>query len=245
MRKSMRGSVSPALVISIIALVLAAGGTSLASAPVAFIAKAVGLNGKQKKQAKSIADKEIKGKASKLSVLFAQSAGSAASAASAATAGSATSAVSALNATNATNATNAGNANTVAGEAVQKFFFTSAEATTPLKTVAQFGTFTLQARCNGTVPDLELTSSEANWGSGGTMTDVEGGTGKIPADHTLFRENLKPGANLDLTAGGRISGGYVTASTPAGHNITIIYHVDAEPTLGAKACLESGVAIGS
>src|SRR5271166_5014497 len=47
MTKSSRGRVSPALVISIIALVLAAGGTSFASAPVSFVAKTLGLNGVQ------------------------------------------------------------------------------------------------------------------------------------------------------------------------------------------------------
>jgi hypothetical protein len=98
--------VTPALVISIIALVLAAGGTSYAGAPVAFVAKTLGLNGKQKSQAKSIAEKEIKAKASKLTVLSAKSATSAATAATAATAGTATSATTATTATTA-NAANA------------------------------------------------------------------------------------------------------------------------------------------
>jgi cytochrome c oxidase assembly protein Cox11 len=57
MRKSDKRRVSPALAISIVALVLAAGGTSYANAPVAFVAKALGLNGTQKKQVKAIADK--------------------------------------------------------------------------------------------------------------------------------------------------------------------------------------------
>jgi hypothetical protein len=103
--KSSKGRVSPALVISIVALVLAAGGTSLAAAPIAFVAKTFGLTSKQKKQVKSIADTEIKSHAPKLSVLFANSAGSASTAGSAATAG---------NAASATNATHALTANSAA-----------------------------------------------------------------------------------------------------------------------------------
>jgi hypothetical protein len=102
MGKSSRGRVSPALVISIVALVLAAGGTSFAQAPIAFVAKTLGLTRTQKKQVTSIADKEIKSKTPKLSVLFAKSAGSAA------TAGSAASAANAQNAVTASNATSLG-----------------------------------------------------------------------------------------------------------------------------------------
>ena len=115
MRESSKGRVSPALVISIVALVLAAGGTSFASAPLAFVAKTLGLNGTQKKQVTSITDKEIKSKAPKLSVLFATSAGSAATAGSAASAGSAATAGSATSATNAQNAVTASNASSLGG----------------------------------------------------------------------------------------------------------------------------------
>jgi hypothetical protein len=110
MNRSSKGRISPALIVSIIALVLAAGGTSFASVPVAFLAKTLGLNSKQKKEVKSIADSEIKSKAPKLSVLFAASAGSAA------TASSATTATNAKNATSANYATAAGSA-TTAGSA--------------------------------------------------------------------------------------------------------------------------------
>jgi hypothetical protein len=98
---------SPALVISVFALVLAAGGTSFAESPVALVAKTLGLNSKQKKQVKSIADKEIGAKASALTVLSATNATNATHATSANTAGSATNATNATTATNATNATNA------------------------------------------------------------------------------------------------------------------------------------------
>ena len=72
--------VSPAMAVAIVALVMAFAGTSIASTPIAFIASSLGLNGKQKKQAKSIADKEIKNKAGGLNVNSAKTAGSATSA---------------------------------------------------------------------------------------------------------------------------------------------------------------------
>jgi hypothetical protein len=107
MQRSTRQRVSPALIVSIVALVLAATGTSLAAAPVAFVAKTLGLNSTQKKQVKSIAAKQIAGEASKLSVLHAKSAESATTATDATTAANATNAANALNAVTATNATNA------------------------------------------------------------------------------------------------------------------------------------------
>ena len=128
---------------------------------------------------------------------------------------------------------------TVGAQTVQKFFYTSTEVTSALKTVAQFGTFTLQARCNGAKPDLELTSSENDWDTGGTMTDV------VPTDHSLYHYNLGAGTTVDLTAGGNENGGYVTGVTPSGHTITITYQVDNGPALGTDECDESGVAIGS
>ena len=109
MRRSARWRISPALVISMIALVLAAGGTSFAAAPVAFVAKVLGLNSKEKKQVTSIADNQIASKGPKLSVLFATSAGTA------------TTATNATNATNATTATNATNAAELGGAAASAF----------------------------------------------------------------------------------------------------------------------------
>jgi hypothetical protein len=61
----------------------------------------------------------------------------------------------------------------------------------------------------------------------------------------VYGFNLEPAANKDLTGGGKEGGGAVTATTPAGHNITVVYHVDTNPTLGTNKCLASGVAIGS
>ena len=121
MKKLVKWRVSPALVISIIALVLAAGGTSLASAPVGFVAKTFGFNKVERKQAKTLIESEIKLKAPKLAVLFARTAVNATSATSAATATSATSATNAKNAGYATTASNANNANTVGGKQVKQF----------------------------------------------------------------------------------------------------------------------------
>jgi len=118
MRRSARRHISPALVISLIALVLAAGGTSFAAAPVAFVAKALGLSSKQKKQVTSIADSQIASKGPKLSVLYAASAGTATTATNAT---NATNATSATNATTATNATNAAELGGAAASAYQQY----------------------------------------------------------------------------------------------------------------------------
>jgi hypothetical protein len=107
MIRSIKGRVSPALVISVVALFLAAGGTSFAESQVAFVAKTLGLNKAQKKQVKAIADSEIANKAPTLSVLSAANATNATNAANATNATKATSATNATNAANATNATNA------------------------------------------------------------------------------------------------------------------------------------------
>jgi hypothetical protein len=96
LRKIGKVRVSPALVISIVALVLAASGTSLATSSIAFLAKAVGLSRPQKKQVTKIADKEIMSKAPGLSVLSATKAGSATTATRAANAADAESANNAL-----------------------------------------------------------------------------------------------------------------------------------------------------
>lgn len=68
MGRASRRRISPALLVSIAALVLAGGGTAFGRDAVAFIAKAAGLSSKQKKQVTSIADGEIAAKASGLSV---------------------------------------------------------------------------------------------------------------------------------------------------------------------------------
>jgi len=153
--------VSPAFAISVVALVLAAGGTSFAQAPVGFIAKALGLSSTQKKQVAKIADSEISKKASTLSVLSAKSATNASYAANAAFATNATKAVTATNAISATNATNAAtatnatnaatatnatnaatatNATMLGGQAPSAFFPANRVFSSGVKTIANTGT---------------------------------------------------------------------------------------------------------
>jgi hypothetical protein len=136
MRKFRRPRVSPALVISIVALVLAAGGTSLASVPVAYVSEALGLSSREQKQVKSIAEKEIAVKAPGLSVRSAATAGDAATAKTATTATSAinaNSATTAASATNATNAINANSATTAASAENAKNALNAANATNALQ----------------------------------------------------------------------------------------------------------------
>jgi hypothetical protein len=59
MQRFHRRRPSPALVVATVALVVASSGTAFASGSVAFIAKVVGLNSKQTRQVKSIADTQI------------------------------------------------------------------------------------------------------------------------------------------------------------------------------------------
>jgi len=96
---------SPATVISVVALVLAAGGTGFAADHVAFTGKA------KKRPSDAKTDRALIQKlAPTLSVKSAGSAKTADSAVHASSADVAASAVTAANATNATNATNAANA---------------------------------------------------------------------------------------------------------------------------------------
>jgi hypothetical protein len=137
-RNSLR---SPALVISIIALIFAVGGTSLAST----IGQALGLSGKQRKQVKRIADSEIKHKASGLSVKSAKTATTATTAAKA---------VASLTAINA---------DALGGQPASAYgrVFESGVKTIPdgagPTAVLSFGPFAAQATCTGSGATLALT----------------------------------------------------------------------------------------
>jgi hypothetical protein len=121
---------TPALVISVLALIVAVGGGSFAIASLN--------SNKVKKIAKQQANKQIKKKAPKLSVKHAK------------TADSATKATSATNATNATNATTATNVN---GTRIDHFFATD-PTSTGQHTIATLGNLTLQASCLAGGPNL-------------------------------------------------------------------------------------------
>lgn len=184
MKKFLQGVRSPAFVVSVVALMVALGGTSIASVPIAFIAKTIGLNKTQKKQVTSIADSQISKKAGKLKVSYAGTAG---------TAGSATVATSATNAVNATTATSA----TVAGTAVNSeelggsaasafepsnIFFRSGLITATSGNTASlltFGPFTLTLKCvagtAGAVDgEIDATSTQANSDGYGTVMTTAG-----------------------------------------------------------------------
>lgn len=111
--RSIASRISPSLVISLIALVLAASGTSLASVPLGALARTLGLSSKQKKQVITLANKQIAKKAPKLSVLFARSAAKASSAVTAIDAVNTTNAIRAASATTAGTATAANSLNGV------------------------------------------------------------------------------------------------------------------------------------
>jgi hypothetical protein len=91
MKKLRLSRPSPAMIVAVIALIFAMGGTALA---------VVGLNGKQKRQVKSIANQQINAKAPHLSVASAKNAD---------------------HATDANHATNADNANTVGNAGLDSF----------------------------------------------------------------------------------------------------------------------------
>lgn len=145
----------------------------------------------------------------------------------------------ALNANSAGTAGSAGNANTVGGQSVKKFFFTSTSATTALTTVATIGPFTLQGGCSGSNPELHLTSSTNDWDTGGDFVDASGTT------FSNYSFNNSTAEDFGLTHGGDDGGGTVTAVTPDGHVMTVVYQADSTPTLGTSECDEAGTASGS
>jgi hypothetical protein len=171
---------SPALVVSVTALVLAGTGTAFGSDAVGFIAKAVGLSSKQKKQVTSIADRQISTKAPGLSVL---------------------NATHATTATNATNASNAANATDLDGQPASTFepsadiarsgLITLAAGGSDRVQVASFGPFTLKLGCGpGTESELYVTSSATT-----TTAFITGLSASTPT-------SLTAGATIGFLGGG-------------------------------------------
>jgi hypothetical protein len=192
---------SPALVVSITALVLAGTGTAFGSDAVGFIAKAVGLSSKQKHQVTSIADRQISTKAAGLSV---------------------------LNATHATNATNATNATDLDGQPASTFepsaditrsgLITLVAGASGRAQVASFGPFTLKLGCAaGAESELYVTSSASattayvtslgggtptSLVAGGTIGFLAGGSGSLQINTTIATFVTGTSAYLaDLTVG--------------------------------------------
>jgi hypothetical protein len=180
---------SPAVAISLAALVVASSGTAFASGPIASIAKALGLSGKQKNQVTSIVDKQIAAKAPGLNVL---------------------SAATATNASTATNATNAGNATTLGGQGPSTFFpasrvlstgtvATLPDSTPTATTLLRAGPFTLQGTCtvSGSVVTLYFyLDFPAN-----TIyqTTPESTAGTLELDHNVSTDLTTPNFDSSLT----------------------------------------------
>jgi hypothetical protein len=205
------GAPSPALAVSIVALIVALGGTSYA----AFTLPANTVGTRQLKSGAVTTSKIKDGAVTGAKMNFAG-----------------------VVVPMANRARQASNAASVSGEMVKKFFFASASATTPLQIVAKLATFTLRARCDAGRPDLGLTSSVGNWGLGGAEWDGA-------ALNDLGSSNIGARVKEKLTAGANTGAGFLTASTPNGHNVSINYQVDFAPTLGSNACVATGTAIGS
>ena len=227
MRKRINRRPTPALAIAIVALVLAVGGTSFAAAPVAFIAKVVGLNTRQKKRVTAIADAQISAKASTLSV---------------------------LNATNATNATNAVNANTV-DHATVTTIFESIPNNTPLTQFFSGNGLTLWVECEifGVI-GIQYQSADAhaelNWNGdvGGfanlNYVSVWGGKA-VPATGTGAYDLFDPGQPVDYH---RAEGSMVlTYAQPSGHTVTMNLGFDNARPFGSDqiGCAVWGTAIAS
>jgi hypothetical protein len=239
--------VSPALVISILALVLAAGGTSLASASAGFVARTFGFNKVERKQAKTLIQREIKINAPKLSVLFARTAANALSANSAATAASATSAVNAKSAANAksagyaTTAGTANNANTVGGKQIKQFFMKGA-ANTPVATVLSIDGIVIKAGCDAsshpvaTIEDLSSVRAEAHG-----LTSNQ----SIPTEVKAIADSSLGAAPLDIVNGFTAGSGQLTIARADGIVVSILFSMDYPSTFGGEqVCTVNGSAIG-
>lgn len=241
MRKVVKGRISPALVISVVALVLAAGGTSLASAPVGFMARTFGFNKVERKQAKVLIESEIKSKAPKLSVLFAKTAVNAMSATSAATALTANSAGSAKSAGIATTANNANNSNTVGGKQIKQFFMKGVANTAPATILGVDG-IVIKAGCDAsahpiaTIEDISASRAEVHGltsNQGAPTTEV-----KAIADSSL-------GASpVDIVNGFTAGSGQLTVARADGVVVSILFSMDYPSTFGVEqVCTVNGSAI--
>jgi hypothetical protein len=167
---------SPAMVVSIIALVFALAGS--AAAGVATISV---LSKKEKKQTRNIAKDEINKAAPGLSVASAETAKSA---------NTANTANSANTANTANTAASATNAASVGGRTVSRIFAEIPVGTTD-QTMATFGAFALRASCDGSgnVEDLILTPTSAP--DADLFVQGNGNAGPI------FNEALALGVSLD------------------------------------------------
>lgn len=230
---------SPALAVSILALVVAVAGTAVAGPGK--------LNKREKKQTRNIAAKQVKKLAAGLSVGSAKSAdtaGSASTSAFATGAGFATNAGTAASATNATNATNA----TSADEAVESDRVDEADvilldttlASDGIKIAAHnlFGAI-VRLSCTAGVGELELESDATAAGLQPAFVEyVETSAGGT--QHAVEDSNLIDGQSLDMNGGfQRVAGTFVFhAKGEASGNATVI-----SGQYQMSDCLLSGFAV--
>jgi hypothetical protein len=198
------GKPSPSMIVAIIALFVALGGSGYAA-----------LSGKEKKKVRSIADKQISARAAGLSVASAQNAANAANAQNA---------QNAANAANATNAATAVNANALGGTAASGFpraFSGSGglDDEGPLFSVPQLGatilgddfvasTFGIRVRNDRVSGSLEV--GQRNDPDGGFSQTVNAGSTStsILSENTpvTVTSDAVPGAVLVITCGPDDSG---------------------------------------
>ncbi|HXO09269.1 MAG TPA: hypothetical protein VN880_14610 [Solirubrobacteraceae bacterium] len=217
-RLHLRGP-SPALVVSVVALVVALGGTSYA----AFSLPKNSVGSKQLKK-NAVTTSKIKNNAvttskikngsvtaskintSGLTVPNAQNANHA---------NSADSATNAANAANATNATNANNATTVGGKQVKQFFVNDPASTANTAVLTVDGV-TINGGCDaGTNPQLTIQNDS---GKGGML----GGLSVRNAATTTVVVTNFTSTPVDLTNGSN-GGGFVTAELANGNVVSVQY----------------------
>jgi hypothetical protein len=207
------------MAVAMVALIFASAPLA-SGAPAAFLAKALGLNGKQKREVRSIADTQISDRSHGLSVRSAANATSAAFATNAGTATNANKAATANEAMSATNALvaeyadSAGTAESLAGQVRSGLARAALGQKVPL---VSFYVFALSLSCRNEAGNpeavIEATSSEAESDGYGTRMSTPGTSYAIMSvgPSATFAENNDNAADfltprpaafvVDLTAG--------------------------------------------
>jgi hypothetical protein len=236
----LRGSKpSPAMVVSIIALVFALAGS--AAAGVATISV---LSKKEKKQTRNIAKDEINKAAPGLSVA---SAANADNATNAQTATNATTAESATNATHADNADQADNSTMVNSVGVEGVLYRQNGTTNSPQTLVNLGGLTLTANCNAGILSLIANTSVDNATLSSAAVDTGSDEVSVPnTNHiddfdTTVAQGLLGSPHDDLVLNiqyTRPAGGILTP--PAATSAVLMVDNDGAPT-----CLVTGHAFQS
>jgi len=220
---------SPAIVISTLALVVAASGTAIAAGKL--------VNGDRLIKKNTLSANRLRKHSVTATQINLGKLGKVPQAHSADLAGHATTADGATHAIDATNAANAGNAITVGGETVSKIFakFPPNTATTP---IYNRDGLTIDAGCgSGGVPvltvDGSVTAEMHAQGSSGTSpwgTNASGFSGPV-----------------DITGGHNDGAGSLSYTDTNGQVVTVTYGFDNNPSFGGTytGCSYEGTAISS